>query len=50
LIIVVIVFLFRKLLILGIIIFLVLIYFNHSSGLSIGTFFETIFDSLSRLF
>ena len=50
LIIVVIVFLFRKLLILGIIIFLVLIYFNHSSGLGIGTFFETIFDSLSRLF
>ncbi len=50
LIIVVIVFLFRKLLILGIIIFLVLIYFNHSSGLGIGTFFETIFDALKRLF
>lgn len=50
LIIVVIVFLFRKLLILGVIIFLVLIYFNHSSGLGIGTFFETIFDALKRLF
>lgn len=50
LIIVVIVFLFRKLLILGIIIFLILIYFNHSSGLGIGTFFETIFDALKRLF
>ncbi len=50
LIIVVIVFLFRKLLILGIIIFLILIYFNHSSGLGIGTFFETIFDALTRLF
>jgi hypothetical protein len=50
LIIVVIVFLFRKLLILGIIIFLVLIYFNHSSGLGIGTFFETLFDALKRLF
>jgi hypothetical protein len=50
LIIVVIVFLFRKLLILGVIIFVILIYFNHSSGLGIGTFFETIFDALSRLF
>ena len=50
LIIVVIVFLFRKLLVLGIIIFLILIYFNHSSGLGIGTFFETIFDALTRLF
>ncbi len=50
LIIVVAVFLFRKLLILGIIIILVLMYFNHSSGLGIGTFFETIFDSLKRLF
>jgi len=50
LIIVVIVFLFRKLLILGIIIFLILLYFNHSSGLGIGTFFETIFDALKRLF
>jgi hypothetical protein len=50
LIIVVIVFLFRKLLVLGIIIFLILLYFNHSSGLGIGTFFETIFDALKRLF
>jgi hypothetical protein len=49
-IIVVIVFLFRKLLVLGIIIFLILLYFNHSSGLGIGTFFETIFDALKRLF
>lgn len=50
LIIVVIVFLFRKLLVLGIIIFLILLYFNHSSGLGLGTFFETIFDGLKRLF
>jgi len=50
LIIVVIVFLFRKLLVLGIIIFLILLYFNHSNGLGIGTFFETIFDALKRLF
>lgn len=49
-IIVVIVFLFRKLLVLGIIIFLILLYFNHSSGLGIGTFFETIFDALKRFF
>lgn len=43
-------FAFRKLLIFAIIILLVFIYFNHSNGLNLSTFFETIFDSLKRLF
>ncbi len=43
-------FAFRKLLIFAIIILLVFIYFNHSNGLNLSTFFETIFDSLKRVF
>ncbi len=43
-------FLFRKLIIVAVIALLVFIYFNHSSGLSLSTFFETIFDTLKRLF
>jgi hypothetical protein len=50
LIVVVIAFTFRKLLIVAVIVLLVFIYFNHSSGLSLSTFFETIFDSLKGLF
>jgi hypothetical protein len=46
----VIAFLFRKFLIIAVILFLIFIYFNHSNGLSIGTFFETIFDSLKSAF
>lgn len=43
-------FAFRKFIIVAILILLVFIYFNHSNGLSIGTFFETLFDSLKNLF
>ncbi|MFC4210105.1 hypothetical protein ACFOWA_02855 [Pedobacter lithocola] len=43
-------FAFRKLIIFIVIIFLVFVYFNHSNGLNIGTFFESIFDALKGLF
>jgi hypothetical protein len=46
----VIAFLFRKFLIVAVILFLIFIYFNHSNGLSLGTFFETIFDGLKSAF
>ena len=43
-------FAFRKLIIIVVIILLVFIYFNHSNGLNLSTFFETIFDSLKKVF
>jgi len=43
-------FAFRKLIIFVVIILLVYIYFNHSNGLNLSTFFETIFDSLKKVF
>lgn len=41
---------FRKFIIVAAIILLIFIYFNHSNGLSIGTFFESLFDGLKKLF
>jgi len=41
---------FRKLIIVAVIMLLIFIYFNHSNGLSIGTFFESIFDGLKSVF
>jgi hypothetical protein len=43
-------FAFRKLIIIVVIILLVFIYFNHSNGLNLSTFFDTIFDSLKKVF
>lgn len=43
-------FAFRKLIIIAIIILLVFIYFNHSNGLNLSTFFDTIFDNLKKAF
>lgn len=43
-------YLFRKLIILAIILFCLFLYFNHSGGLSIPTFFETIFDGIKHFF
>ncbi|PWS26610.1 hypothetical protein DHW03_17755 [Pedobacter yonginense] len=47
---VIIAFAFRKLIIFVVIAFLVFVYFNHSSGLNLATFFESIFDGLKNLF
>ncbi|GGI24939.1 hypothetical protein [Pedobacter mendelii] len=43
-------FAFRKLIIFIVVVFLVFVYFNHSNGLNISTFFESIFDGLKNLF
>jgi hypothetical protein len=50
LIVIVIAFLFRKLLIIAIIILVVFVYFNHSNGLDFGTLMETLVDGIKRLF
>ncbi|UKT64641.1 hypothetical protein [Pedobacter mucosus] len=47
---VIIAFAFRKLIIFVVVVFLVFVYFNHSSGLNLATFFESIFDGLKNLF
>ncbi len=43
-------YMFRKLIILAVVLFCLFIYFNHHSGLDIGTFFETVFDGVKHLF
>jgi hypothetical protein len=41
---------FKRFIIIAIIIFCIFLYFNHHSGLSIPTFFESIVDGLKGLF
>jgi hypothetical protein len=43
-------YMFRKLIILAIIIFIIFIYFNFHHGLGVGTFFESIIDGLKGMF
>ncbi len=43
-------YMFRKFIIVAVIIFLVFIYFNYHSGLSLGTFFQSVVDGLRSLF
>lgn len=43
-------YMFRKFIIVAIIIFLVFIYFNYHAGLSVGTFFQSVIDGLRSLF
>ncbi|MFD0764045.1 hypothetical protein ACFQZI_04235 [Mucilaginibacter lutimaris] len=43
-------YLFKRFIIIAVIIFLIFLYFNHSNGLSIPTFFQSIIDGLKGLF
>lgn len=43
-------YLFKRFLIIAVIVLLVFLYFNHHNGLSIPNFFESIFDGLKSLF
>jgi len=43
-------YMFKRFIIIAVIIFCIFLYFNHHSGLSIGTFFESVFDGLKHVF
>ena len=43
-------YLFRKFIAIAVILFVVFLYFNHHSGLSAFTFFETVIDGMKHMF
>ena len=43
-------YLFKRFIIIAVIIFAIFLYFNYHNGLNIPTFFETIIDGLKRIF
>lgn len=43
-------YMFKRLIIIAIVVFCIFLYFNHSSGLSIPTFFQSIIDGLKGMF
>ena len=43
-------YLFKRLIIIALIIFCIFLYFNHSNGLSIPTFFQSVIDGLKGMF
>ncbi len=43
-------YLFKKFIIIAAVLFCIFLYFNHSNGLSIPTFFETAIDGLKHMF
>jgi hypothetical protein len=47
---VVLAYIFKRFMIIALILFCIFLYFNHSNGLGISTFFESIFDGIKHLF
>jgi hypothetical protein len=43
-------YMFKRFIIIAIVIFCIFLYFNHHNGLTMPTFFESIFDGLRGLF
>ena len=43
-------YMFKRFIIIAAVIFCIFIYFNHSNGLSLPTFFQTVFDGLKHMF
>lgn len=43
-------YLFKRFIIIAVVIFIIFLYFNHHNGLSFPTFFESIFDGLKHMF
>lgn len=43
-------YMFKRFIIIAIVIFCIFLYFNHHNGLAIPTFFESIFDGLKNVF
>lgn len=43
-------YMFKRFIIVAVLLFLAFVYFNHSGGLGISTFFETVVDGLKHMF